>query len=118
MFIVELSSCDYHSIFIVFKVSPATNVQLRDDRTETYLKAIRDHLNPTVQIVVTIFPTSRDDRYSAVKKLCYVEHPVPSQVRLDLAVTNFYCLAFEPIALKFVLSSRGAAYLNGEREGN
>jgi len=61
------------------KVSPATNVQLKDDRTETYLKAIRDHLNPTVQIVVTIFPTFRDDRYSAVKKLCYVEHPVPSQ---------------------------------------
>lgn len=33
-----------------------------------------------VQLVVTIFPTSRDDRYNAIKKLCCVECPVPSQV--------------------------------------
>lgn len=33
-----------------------------------------------VQMVVTIFPTSRDDRYNAIKKLCCVECPVPSQV--------------------------------------
>lgn len=31
-------------------------------------------------MVVTIFPTLRDDRYSAVKKLCCVDSPVPSQV--------------------------------------
>ena len=27
-----------------------------------------------------IFPSSRDDRYSSVKKLCCIEHPIPSQV--------------------------------------
>jgi aubergine-like protein len=32
------------------------------------------------QLVVIIFPTRRDDRYNAVKKLCCVESPVPSQV--------------------------------------
>ena len=31
-------------------------------------------------MVVAIFPTKRDDRYNAVKKLCCVETPVPSQV--------------------------------------
>jgi len=31
-------------------------------------------------VVVIIMPTPRDDRYSAVKKLCCVEMPVPSQV--------------------------------------
>ena len=30
-----------------------------------------------------MFPTSRDDRYSAVKKLCLIERPVPSQVRKE-----------------------------------
>ena len=30
-----------------------------------------------------MFPTSRDDRYSAVKKLCCIERPVPSQVRKE-----------------------------------
>eukprot|EP00795_Rhopilema_esculentum_P012740 gene12740-3467_t len=61
------------------QVSQPMNVHLKDERTETYLKAIRDNLNPKVQMVVTIFPTSRDDRYAAVKKLCCVESPVPSQ---------------------------------------
>lgn len=53
---------------------------IRDDRTESYLRAIRENLNPQVQCVVCIFPTSRDDRYAAVKKLCCVESPVPSQM--------------------------------------
>ena len=57
-------------------------LDLRDDRTETYLRMIRENLNPQTQVVVVIFPTSRDDRYSAVKKLCCVESPVPSQVTL------------------------------------
>lgn len=59
-----------------------TMLELRDDRTESYLRFIREHLNPQTQVVVVIFPTSRDDRYSAVKKLCCVESPVPSQVTL------------------------------------
>jgi len=32
------------------------------------------------QLVVAVFPSSRDDRYNAIKKLCCVECPVPSQV--------------------------------------
>jgi hypothetical protein len=55
-------------------------LEARDDRTETYLRTIREHLNPNIQMVVIIFPSSRDDRYAAVKKLCCVECPVPSQV--------------------------------------
>lgn len=70
------------------KVTPAMGIQVNDpvpiempnDRTETYLRNIRENLTPQVQMVVIIFPTSRDDRYSAVKKLCCVESPVPSQV--------------------------------------
>lgn len=53
---------------------------INNERTESYLDAIKEAVNPTVQIVVIIFPTARDDRYSAVKKLCCVEMPVPSQV--------------------------------------
>eukprot|EP00794_Sanderia_malayensis_P019493 gene19493-21418_t len=62
-----------------FSVAQPNAVQLKDERTETYLQTIRQNLNPNVQIVVTIFPTSRDDRYAAVKKLCCIESPVPSQ---------------------------------------
>ena len=66
----------------LFQVSDPVVLEARDDRTETYLRTIREHLNPSIQIVVIVFPTSRDDRYAAVKKLCCVECPVPSQVRL------------------------------------
>nr|ASW22511.1 piwi2 [Nematostella vectensis] len=62
--------------------------QLRDDRTETYLRSIRENLHPQVQVVVVIFPTSRDDRYAAVKKLCCVESPVPSQVIISKTISN------------------------------
>ncbi|KAG8178643.1 hypothetical protein JTE90_010554 [Oedothorax gibbosus] len=55
-------------------------VEILNDRTETYCQALKDIINPSVQIVVIIFPTPRDDRYSAVKKLCCIERPVPSQV--------------------------------------
>lgn len=61
-------------------------IDLPNDRTETFLRSIRENLTPQVQMVVVIFPTSRDDRYSAVKKLCCVESPVPSQVKPLTAV--------------------------------
>nr|AZB49329.1 piwi-like protein [Halisarca dujardinii] len=53
--------------------------ELQDDRTETYLTALRQVINDRQQMVVCIFPTARDDRYSAVKKLCCCDRPVPSQ---------------------------------------
>lgn len=67
-------------------------IELRDDRTETYLRSIRENLHPRVQMVVIIFPTSRDDRYAAVKKLCCVESPVPSQVFLQALMLKNYCI--------------------------
>ena len=31
------------------------------------------------QIVVTVFPTSKDDRYNSVKRVCYAEKGMPAQ---------------------------------------
>jgi len=71
------------------KICPSIGIQIKDprvcplndDRTETYIKEIKANLRPgETQLVVTIMPTQRDDRYNAVKKLCYVEQPVASQV--------------------------------------
>ena len=53
--------------------------RIENDRTESYVKEIRDKLTPHCQLVVTIFPSSRDDRYSAVKRVCCADMPVPSQ---------------------------------------
>ncbi|XP_070760250.1 piwi-like protein 2 [Enoplosus armatus] len=56
-------------------------VELRDDRTETYVKSIHSQLTsePNMQLVVCIMVGDRDDLYSAIKKLCCVKSPIPSQ---------------------------------------
>ena len=56
-------------------------VELRDDRTETYVKTIHSHLTsePNAQLVVDIIAGNRDDLYSASKKRCCIQRPVPSQ---------------------------------------
>ncbi|XP_037113727.1 piwi-like protein 2 [Syngnathus acus] len=57
-------------------------VELRDDRTESYVKSIHSQLTsePTLQLVVCILVGNREDLYSAIKKLCCVKSPIPSQV--------------------------------------
>lgn len=57
------------------------NIHVLDmDKTELYVQALRKHINSDLQIVVIICPTSRDDRYAAIKKVCCAELPIPSQV--------------------------------------
>lgn len=56
-------------------------IVLDNDRNETYAQTLRQALNVETQIVVCICPTSRDDRYNAIKKICCAESPIPSQVQ-------------------------------------
>lgn len=57
-------------------------VSLNDDKSETYLNKLRRHINQSVQLVIIVLLAARADKYSAVKKLCCIECPVPSQVVL------------------------------------
>lgn len=59
-----------------------------DDRTETYVQHLRRVLNKQLQIVVIICPSSRDDRYAAIKKTCCAEMPIPSQVINARTISN------------------------------
>ncbi|XP_054660753.1 piwi-like protein 2 isoform X2 [Grus americana] len=61
-------------------VSRPAVVELKDDRIETYAKSIRSVLGSEVQLLLCIISTSREDLYGAIKKLCCVQSPVPSQV--------------------------------------
>lgn len=62
--------------------------KLPDDRTETYAVALRKLLSPTTQMVVFICPTSRDDRYATIKKICCREKPIASQVINSKTLSN------------------------------
>jgi len=55
-------------------------VSLDNDRNETYLREIKAVIDPSVQLVLAVFPQMKTDRYSAVKRLCCLEMPIPSQV--------------------------------------
>merc|ERR1712223_33086 len=63
-------------------------VTLPDDRTETYLKELLKLIDPSVQLVLTVFPQMKSDRYAAIKKLCCVEMPVASQVVNSKTISN------------------------------
>uniref|UniRef100_UPI00358E54D2 piwi-like protein 2 n=1 Tax=Myxine glutinosa TaxID=7769 RepID=UPI00358E54D2 len=63
-------------------------VEQQNDRTETFIRNISGSFSPSVQMVMCIFPSMRDDRYNAVKRLCCVEQPVPSQVVLTRTISN------------------------------
>lgn len=63
------------------RVQAPRHIELPNDRTETFVNTLRKELNdPKVQIVVILFPSLRDDRYAAVKKILCSEIPLPSQV--------------------------------------
>ncbi|KRF98919.1 uncharacterized protein Dwil_GK20297, partial [Drosophila willistoni] len=53
---------------------------LDQDRLDAYVDALRKNISIDTQIAVCICPNTRDDRYSAIKKICCSEVPVPSQV--------------------------------------
>ncbi|XP_010994382.1 piwi-like protein 2 [Camelus dromedarius] len=63
-------------------MSPPAWVELKDDRIETYVRTIQSMLGVEgkIQMVVCIIMSTRDDLYGAIKKLCCVQTPVPSQV--------------------------------------
>ncbi|XP_055590596.1 protein argonaute-3 [Uranotaenia lowii] len=62
------------------QIAPPTIEVLNSDRTEQYVQVLRSKIRQDTQIVVIICPTSRDDRYAAIKRICCSEIPVPSQV--------------------------------------
>ena len=63
------------------RITKPKRFEIPNDRNETYVNEVRRVLkaDSEIQIVVVIFPQSRDDRYAAVKRVLCTEIPVPSQ---------------------------------------
>ncbi|XP_075766864.1 piwi-like protein 2 isoform X2 [Pelodiscus sinensis] len=83
---------------IGMKLSQPAWVELKDDRTETYARTIKSILGTEgkIQMVVCIITGTRDDLYGAIKKLCCVQLPVPSQV------INVRTIVSQPIKLRSI----------------
>ncbi|XP_063787875.1 piwi-like protein 2 isoform X5 [Pseudophryne corroboree] len=75
---------------IGMRVTQPNSIELRDDRVETYARSIKSLLEgeAKVQLLVCIISGTRDDLYGAIKKLCCVQTPVPSQVVNSRTISN------------------------------
>ena len=63
-------------------------VELENDRVETYVSGLKANCNGGCQMVVCLLPNNRKDRYDAIKKLCCVEQPLPSQCVLTKTLSK------------------------------
>ena len=80
-------------------------VFLGDDRTESFLKGLRNTINSKTQIAVIVFPSARSDKYSAVKKLLCTEIGIASQVSFFLSNKILrILLKFCFVSLRFLFS--------------
>ena len=51
-----------------------------DNRSGTYMQQLTKVVDDKSEIVMVVIPNNKGEHYHAVKKLCCIEKPVPSQV--------------------------------------
>ncbi|XP_033126803.1 piwi-like protein 1 [Anneissia japonica] len=73
---------------IGMQVAQPIFIALQNDRTDSYIQAIKEKMTQQIQMVLCIVPNNRKDRYDAIKKLCCLEFPVPSQVVVGRTISK------------------------------
>lgn len=63
-----------------FPADGPQEISVPRDTAETLANAIKTHVKDTTQMVVVLMSSKRKDIYDAVKRMCCLEMPVPSQV--------------------------------------
>lgn len=56
------------------------NVEVQQDSPDLLYQTLSQHITDKTQMVVVIVSSKRKDRYDAIKRVCCLEKPVPSQV--------------------------------------
>ena len=72
----ELKATMYYSVYY------SSSVKLGSDDARTYAQTLKQAIlgTPDAQIAVCIVGNNKKDRYDAIKKICCLENPIPSQV--------------------------------------
>ena len=73
-------------------LAPPRITTLTDDRVGSYLSTLSTLAGSPCQMVVTIVPNNNKDRYDAIKKVCYCESPMPSQVIVGRTLSKKHML--------------------------
>uniref|UniRef100_H2YJ65 Piwi-like protein 1 n=1 Tax=Ciona savignyi TaxID=51511 RepID=H2YJ65_CIOSA len=71
-----------------FRMAPPTPIEIQSD--QMFQKTIKELMgrNPRIQLICCLLPSNRKDRYDAIKKVCCVDMPVPSQVVLSRTLSK------------------------------
>uniref|UniRef100_A0A0A9X777 Piwi-like protein 1 n=2 Tax=Lygus hesperus TaxID=30085 RepID=A0A0A9X777_LYGHE len=70
------------------EIQEARVIQLPDDNTQNYVQELRRLRNQQIQLAFILMPIARTDKYSAIKKVCCIDNPLPSQVALTRTLRN------------------------------
>ena len=54
-------------------------VQIADNRPATYVQALNQVIPLKPSIVMVVIPNNKGEHYAAIKKVCIMENPIPSQ---------------------------------------
>lgn len=63
-----------------FLAEAPQEISIPRDNAESLVNALKSHVNQSTQMAVVLLTTKRKDIYDAVKRVCCLESPVPSQV--------------------------------------
>ncbi|XP_019381037.1 PREDICTED: piwi-like protein 4 isoform X1 [Gavialis gangeticus] len=58
------------------------------ESTLAFLRALQQHVNPEVQLVMCVLPSNQKDCYDSIKKFLTLDRPVPSQCVLASTLTK------------------------------
>lgn len=58
------------------------------DRDQLWVKTIEENIDQNLDLVFCLLPSNKKPRYDAIKRLCYVNKPVPSQCVLTKTIRN------------------------------
>lgn len=75
-----LKSMTEVAVGMKYEMAEPKIVELTDDRTATYVKAIEDILPRDPKLIMIVVPNNAADRYAAIKRLTCVNNAVPTQV--------------------------------------
>lgn len=63
-----------------FSADAPQEISIPRDNADSLVNALKSHVNQSTQMAVVLLTSKRKDIYDAVKRICCLESPVPSQV--------------------------------------
>lgn len=62
-------------------------MKIPDDRQNTYVEALEKAANDNPQLIMVVVPNNNADRYANIKKKCYLDRAIPTQVIVQKTIT-------------------------------